>query len=166
MKKILVSECLYGGRIVRYDAGDVSETHPIFLKWKEERRLIPICPEVFGGLPTPRPDSQRVGDKVIACTGPDVTAEYTAGAEEALRLAKENDVVFCLMKQDSPSCGFRGRGPQRRLRHSRRRPRRNGRNRAHRRLGAGLRHERLVGRHRDGPRRRRGGLSRRAACRA
>ncbi len=105
MKKILVSECLYGGRIVRYDAGDVSETHPIFLKWKEEGRLIPICPEVFGGLPTPRPDSQRVGDKVIACTGPDVTAEYTAGAEEALRLAKENDVVFCLMKQDSPSCG-------------------------------------------------------------
>ncbi len=105
MKKILVSECLYGGRIVRYDAGDVSETHPIFLKWKEEGRLVPICPEVFGGLPTPRPDSQRIGDKVIACTGPDVTAEYTAGAEEALRLAKENDVAFALMKQDSPSCG-------------------------------------------------------------
>lgn len=105
MKKILVSECLYGGRIVRYDAVDVSEKNPIFLKWKEEGRLIPICPEVFGGLPTPRPDSQRVGDKVIACTGPDVTAEYTAGAEEALRLAKENDVAFCMMKQDSPSCG-------------------------------------------------------------
>ena len=37
--------------------------------------------------------------------GADVTAEYTAGAEEALRLAKENDVVFAVMKQDSPSCG-------------------------------------------------------------
>ena len=58
-----------------------------------------------GGLPTPRPDSQRVGDKVIACTGPDVTAEYTKGAKEALRLAKEHDVAFCIMKQDSPSCG-------------------------------------------------------------
>ncbi|MDD4199906.1 MAG: DUF523 domain-containing protein [Eubacteriales bacterium] len=105
MKKILVSECLYGGRIVRYDGGEKAETDPIFLKWKEEGRLIAICPEVFGGLPTPRPDSQRVGEKVMSCKGTDVTKEYTKGAEEALRLAKENDVIFCVMKQDSPSCG-------------------------------------------------------------
>lgn len=105
MKKILVSECLYGGRIVRYDAEDVTENNPVFLKWKEEGRLIPICPEVFGGLPTPRPDSQRVDDKVKTGTGKDVTAEYTKGAEEALRLAKEHDVAFAIMKQDSPSCG-------------------------------------------------------------
>ena len=60
---------------------------------------------MFGGLPTPRPDSQRQGDKVTACTGADVTAEYTKGAVEALRLAKEHDVAFAIMKQDSPSCG-------------------------------------------------------------
>ncbi len=105
MKKILVSECLYGGRIVRYDAGDVHETNETFLKWKEEGRLIPICPEVFGGLPIPRPDSQRVGGKVKTGAGKDVTGPYTIGAEEALRLAKEHDVAFALMKQDSPSCG-------------------------------------------------------------
>ena len=105
MRKILVSECLYGGRIVRYDAGDTTETNPIFVKWKEEGRLVPICPEVFGGLPTPRPDSQRVGDKVMSKTGLDVTREYTLGAEETLRLAKENDVAFAIMKLDSPSCG-------------------------------------------------------------
>ena len=107
MKKILVSECLYGGRIVRYDAGDVTEKDPRFLRWKEEGRLVPICPEVFGGLPVPRPDSQRIGDTVQTGAGLDVTKEYTAGAEEALRLAKENDVVFAIMKQDSPSCGSR-----------------------------------------------------------
>ena len=105
MKKILVSECLYGGRIVRYDAGDVSERNPIFLKWKEEGRLVPICPEVFGGLPIPRPDSQRVGDRVKTGAGKDVTAEYTKGAEEVLRLAKEHEIAFAIMKQDSPSCG-------------------------------------------------------------
>lgn len=107
MKKILVSECLYGGRIVRYDAGDVTEKDPRFLRWKEEGRFVPICPEVFGGLPVPRPDSQRIGDTVQTGAGLDVTKEYTAGAEEALRLAKENDVVFAIMKQDSPSCGSR-----------------------------------------------------------
>lgn len=105
MKKILVSECLYGGRIVRYDGGDVHETNETFLKWKDEGRLIPICPEVFGGLPIPRPDSQRVGDKVKTGAGKDVTEPYTKGAEETLRLAKEHDVAFAIMKQDSPSCG-------------------------------------------------------------
>ena len=105
MKKILVSACLYGGKIVRYDGGDTTETNPVFLKWKEEGRLVPICPEVFGGLPIPRPDSQRIGDKLKTGAGKDVTAEYTKGAKEALRLAKENDVAFAIMKQDSPSCG-------------------------------------------------------------
>ena len=105
MKKILVSECLYGGRIVRYDGQDITETNPIFLKWKEEGRLVPICPEVFGGLPTPRPDSQRVDGRVKTGAGKDVTLEYTLGAEEVLRLALVNDVAFAVMKQDSPSCG-------------------------------------------------------------
>ncbi|MFV0527399.1 MAG: DUF523 domain-containing protein [Lachnospiraceae bacterium] len=105
MKKILVSECLYGGRIVRYDAGDVTETDSHFLQWKQEGRLVAICPEVFGALPIPRPDSQRVGDKVLTGAGTDVTAEYTTGALEALRLAQEHKVVCAIMKQDSPSCG-------------------------------------------------------------
>jgi uncharacterized protein YbbK (DUF523 family) len=105
MKKILVSECLYGDRIVRYDAEDLHEENPVFLRWKEEGRLVKICPEVFGGLPTPRPDAQRSGDQVVTGAGKDVTRAYTMGAEEAVRLAKEHDVAFCIMKQDSPSCG-------------------------------------------------------------
>jgi uncharacterized protein YbbK (DUF523 family) len=107
MKKILVSECLYGGRIVRYDGGEVAESDPRFLKWKNEGRLVPICPEVFGGLSIPRPDSQRVGDRVLTGAGKDVTREYAAGAAETLRLAREHDVAFAIMKQDSPSCGSR-----------------------------------------------------------
>ncbi len=105
MEKILVSQCLYGDKVVRYDAAEKTETHPIFLKWKEEGRLIPVCPEVFGGLPTPRPDSQRVGDKVLNRYGEDVTAAYAKGAEEALRLAQKHNVVFAVMKQKSPACG-------------------------------------------------------------
>ena len=104
MKKILVSACLYGDH-VRYDAADVPCLDQQFLKWKEEGRLVTVCPEVFGGLATPRPDSQRVGDRVMACTGKDVTKEYELGAREALRLATEEEVAFCIMKEDSPSCG-------------------------------------------------------------
>lgn len=107
MRKILVSECLYGDRIVRYDAKVKEERHPQFLKWKEEGRLVPICPEVFGGLDTPRPDAQRVGERIINRIGEDVTAEFRKGAEEALRLARTEDVLFCIMKERSPSCGSR-----------------------------------------------------------
>ena len=106
MRKILVSGCLYGWSC-RYDAVDTPCTDLRFLKWKEEGRLVPVCPEVYGGLPTPRPDSQRVGGKVMACAGADVTAEYEAGAVKALQLARQNDVAFALMKEDSPSCGSR-----------------------------------------------------------
>ncbi len=105
MRKILVSECLYGGRIVRYDGREKTETHPTFLRWKEEGRLVPVCPEVFGGLPVPRPDAQRVGDRIITRQGRDVTAQYAKGAGEALRLAQSENVLFCIMKQASPSCG-------------------------------------------------------------
>ena len=105
MRKILVSECLYGGRPVRYDGAEKTCEHPIFRKWKKQGRLIPICPEVFGGLPVPREEAQRRGDQVVTRSGSDVTEEYTRGAEEALRLAAEHDVVFCLLKEGSPSCG-------------------------------------------------------------
>lgn len=106
MKKILISGCLYGWHC-RYDDIDCPCDDERYLKWKDEGRLVAVCPEVFGGLDIPRPDSQRIGNKVIACTGADVTAEYEAGAQEALRLAKQNYVVCCIMKEDSPSCGSR-----------------------------------------------------------
>ena len=105
MRKILVSTCLYGGEPVRYDGKTKALEDVRFLKWKEEGRLVPVCPEVFGGLPVPRVDAQRQGDKVITRDGRDVTAEYLKGAQEAVRLAKEENVICAVMKAKSPSCG-------------------------------------------------------------
>jgi len=106
MKKILVSRCLYGGPAMRFNGhDDVKVQDPRFNKWRDEGRLVPICPEVFGGLPVPRPGAQRAGSKIIDVNGKDVTEEYKKGAKEALRLAKENNVVCCIMKELSPSCG-------------------------------------------------------------
>ena len=59
MKKILVSQCLYGGCPVRYDGKSKAENDERFLRWKAEGRLIPVCPEVFGGLAVARSDVAR-----------------------------------------------------------------------------------------------------------
>ncbi len=105
MKKILVSRCLYGDKPVRYDGKTKKERNPRFLKWKEDDRLIPVCPEVDGGLPVPRTDAQRVGDQVITRDGRDVTREYRKGAEIALEQALQEDVLCAVLKEKSPSCG-------------------------------------------------------------
>ena len=103
--KILTSQCLFGGDPVRYDGKSKALEDPIYLKWKDEGRLIPVCPEVFGGLPVPRTDAQIVADKVINRDGIDVTDAYMKGALEAVRLAKAHNVAFAVMKEKSPSCG-------------------------------------------------------------
>lgn len=104
MKKqpILVSACLLGV-CCRYDGE--SKPNADVIKLREKYILIPICPEVDGGLPTPRTPSERVGDKVMMRDGKDVTANYRKGAEEAMRLAREYSCTCAVLKARSPSCG-------------------------------------------------------------
>ncbi|MCL2493673.1 MAG: DUF523 domain-containing protein [Clostridiales bacterium] len=107
MKKILISECLYGERAVRYDGGKIPLTDPILLRWKAEGRLVPVCPELLGGLNVPRAEAQRRGDRVMTRDGDDVTAAFEAGAAEALRIAVSEQAAFALLKDSSPSCGVK-----------------------------------------------------------
>lgn len=100
--KILVSSCLLGENC-RYK-GDNCKNEKV-LALKGEHELIGVCPEVMGGLSTPRAPSERVGDKVISSEGKDVTENYRAGAEAALKIAKREKVDYCIFKAKSPSCG-------------------------------------------------------------
>lgn len=101
-EKILVSSCLLGLNC-RYDGGNnYSKEVEEFLKNYE---VIPICPEIMGGLPTPRTPSERQADRVINKDGKDVTEQYKKGARECLFLAQKYDVKKALLKLRSPSCG-------------------------------------------------------------
>ncbi len=104
MPKILVSACLYG-ECTKYDGANNILKHPLFMKWKNMGELIPVCPEVLGGLSTPRPCSEIKDGRVINTEGQDVTDNFNRGAEEALKIARENGVTFAILKQSSPSCG-------------------------------------------------------------
>ncbi len=104
MKKqpILVSACLLGV-CCRYDGE--SKPCSYVTKLRENFVLLPVCPEVDGGLPTPRTPSERFGDRVLMRDGKDVTENYVRGAEQALERAKLFGCTAAILKARSPSCG-------------------------------------------------------------
>ena len=71
----------------------------------EKANLVPVCPEVLGGLPTPRPPCEIVDGRVLDCDGNDRTEAYRKGAQKALRIARENGCTVAVLKERSPSCG-------------------------------------------------------------
>src|SRR5690606_41678589 len=97
MQKVLVSRCLLGHR-VRYDGG-AHGPFDLLQQWLDEGRVVALCPEVAGGLPTPRPPAEIRGGQggagldgklpVLTIDGVDVTAALVDGAEQGLALGRE-----------------------------------------------------------------------------
>lgn len=115
LPRVLVSACLLG-QPVRYDGRDSG--HPDLLqRWQAEGRVVPQCPEVAGGLPTPRPPAEIPGGQgaavldgqaqVVTVTGLDVSEAFLAGARQALALVREHGIRVAVLKAGSPSCGNR-----------------------------------------------------------
>ena len=101
-EKLVISACLLG-RACRYDGRSVKAVD--FDALSEKYDLIPICPEVDGGLPTPRTPSERIGDRVMMRDGTDVTENYLRGAEHAYKICLSHGAGIALLKERSPSCG-------------------------------------------------------------
>lgn len=115
MQKILVSRCLLG-HPVRYDGGS-SGPFDLLASWQAEGRVVGLCPEVSGGLPTPRPPAEIPGGQgaavlagdaqVLTLQREDFTAQFVRGAEIALRQVREHGIRIAILKANSPSCGNR-----------------------------------------------------------
>jgi len=100
---LLVSACLLGVRCT-HDGGH--EARPAVRALRDRFRLVPVCPETAGGLPTPRPAAERCGDgRVRTADGADVTDAYERGAAHAVALAEAACVSGAVLKARSPSCG-------------------------------------------------------------
>lgn len=104
MEHLLISACLLGFEC-KYSGGSNALDGEKLEALKEIFRLIPVCPESAGGLPTPRAPSERQGEKVVSKLGQDVTGEYRKGADTALYLARRYGCTRALLKERSPSCG-------------------------------------------------------------
>ncbi|WP_195575610.1 DUF523 domain-containing protein [Paenibacillus sp. 1001270B_150601_E10] len=109
---IVVSSCL-AGLEVRYNA-----THRLNEKLKQlvdEKKAVAVCPELLGGLPTPREPAEIInGDgfdvldgkaRIMDRGGKDVTDAYVEGAKKTLDIIHELDATLVVLKENSPSCG-------------------------------------------------------------
>ena len=102
--KILVSACLLGENCKYNGGSNYSKKVCDFVKGCE---VIPVCPEVLGGLPTPRIPSEIAGGVVRNREGMSVDQEFRAGAEKALEIALRNQAELAILQSRSPSCGVK-----------------------------------------------------------
>ena len=102
MEKILISACLIGDKC-KYNGGD--NKNPLIEKLLEQYELIPFCPEVEGGLKTPRDPAEIIGERVKTESGRDVSFQYNRGADLASNICLYLDIKVAILKETSPSCG-------------------------------------------------------------
>lgn len=102
--RVLVSACLLGAE-VRHHGGAATVEHPVLRRWREEGRVVGVCPEIAGGLPAPRPPSEIRGLRVVTRDGRDVTSAFQSGADAAVRVARDLGIRVAVLKSRSPSCG-------------------------------------------------------------
>ena len=112
----LVSACLLG-IACRFDAQScpAPELHEPAVRGE----VVPVCPEVLGGLSTPRLpaeienaaaglDGHAVLDgrtRVLRSDGVDITPQFIKGARATLTLARRLGIRQAILKARSPSCG-------------------------------------------------------------
>jgi uncharacterized protein YbbK (DUF523 family) len=111
---LVISACLLGVACNHEGRGS---PRAVVDELAREYRLIPVCPEVLGGLATPRAAAELVGGdgtdvvdgsgaaRVINIDGDDVTTAYRRGAEAAVAVARAAGATRAVLKARSPSCG-------------------------------------------------------------
>lgn len=111
---VLCSACLFGFDC-RYDAQLKAKPHVAAAL--AGKQVVPVCPEMAGDLPVPRPPADLFGGpgaavldgaaRVVTCEGQDVTAAFLKGAGLALDAARRYGARLAVLKEGSPSCGTR-----------------------------------------------------------
>lgn len=109
--RVAISACLLGVPCRYNGTGKLNEKA---IKIFTDHKAIAICPEVLGGLATPRPACEIIGGdgsdvlsgktKALDKDGNDYTKEFIAGAKNALKIIKDLGIKKIYLKSRSPSC--------------------------------------------------------------
>lgn len=104
----IISACLLGENC-KYSGGN--NACQWVMDFAKKHNCIAVCPETEGGLASPRPPAEIVGDKVLDREGRDVTDAFVTGAERSYNRAKmaaaqaDEPIEGAILKSKSPSCG-------------------------------------------------------------
>lgn len=102
--KIAVSACLLG-RNCKYNGGN--NRSQAVLDFLEGHVVIPVCPEVTGGLPVPRVPVELQNGRAVNKNGEDVTAYFRRGVEQTMARLSAEEIDLAILQPRSPSCGCR-----------------------------------------------------------
>ena len=102
--KIMVSACLLGQKC-KYNGGDNYDERTAAAFRGHE--LVPVCPEVAGGLTVPRRPCEIAGGVVVNDCGENVDEAFRKGAAEALETALREQPDIIILQSRSPSCGVK-----------------------------------------------------------
>lgn len=102
METIIVSACLLGEK-TRYDGR--GNYNPLIEKIKQNYDIIPVCPEVLGGLSIPREPSELINGFAYSKSGKDVNNNHTNGAAKVMNIVNYLHIKKAILMDRSPSCG-------------------------------------------------------------
>ena len=102
----MISACLTGENC-KFNGGN--NRRDTLLEILAGHTLIPVCPEVMGGLPTPRTPAEIRDGVVVTKDGRSVDREFRTGAEKTLAIARQMRPDFVVLMSRSPSCGVKQR---------------------------------------------------------
>ena len=102
--KIVVSACLLGENC-KYNGGNNRSER--VLRYIEGHEVIPVCPEVLGGLPCPRKPVEWQGCRVVTRDGEECTAQFQLGVQRALEIIGDRQIDLAILQSRSPSCGVK-----------------------------------------------------------
>lgn len=100
--KIAVSACLLGHNC-KYNGGN-NRSQKV-LDYIEGHEVIPVCPEVAGGLSVPRTPVELRNGRAINQNGEDVTDFFRRGVEKTMEKLTEENIDLAVLQPRSPSCG-------------------------------------------------------------
>lgn len=101
---IAISACLLGENCKYNGGNNYSEKVRAFCEGHE---VIPVCPEVMGGLSAPRVPAEIVNGIVTNKEGKVVDKEFRSGAAAAFKMIMDAGALVCILQSRSPNCGVK-----------------------------------------------------------
>lgn len=100
--KIIVSACLLGHNC-KYNGGN--NRNQDIIDFVRNHVILALCPELLGGLSTPRQPAEIQNGIVINVAGESVDTPFRKGAQAALEIAIREKAELAILQPRSPSCG-------------------------------------------------------------